>query len=362
MDNAQHDKRLHIGVIYGGQSAEREISAISARAVVQNLDPAKYEVLPIVISESGDWVFAQETYKQLQESRFDLPKTLSMKGDELVERSGDIAVGGNPVDLVIPMLHGPYGEDGTIQGLLEMANIPYVGTGVLGSALCINKIAMKNMLTSKLIPIAPFVYARENNLVGFVDNVESIISYPCFVKPNSLGSSVGISKAHNRDELADAIEVALQYDEWVLVEKAMDAREIEISVMGDEDIQVSVPGEIVPGEEFYSYNDKYVTEGAQLKIPAPLSEHEMSAAQDLAIRAYKALCCDGMARVDLFFENKTGSWMINELNTIPGFTPISMFPKLFEYSGKNYGQLLDELIEIAIARHKCRTSKKNFEH
>lgn len=362
MDYELNGKKLRVGVIYGGQSAEREVSAVSARAVVQNLDPEKYDVLPVVISEDGEWVFAEETFKQLQESRFDLPKMLSMKGGELVERSGNIAVGGNPVDLVIPMLHGPYGEDGTIQGLLEMANIPYVGTGVLGSALCMNKIASKNMLTSKLIPIAPFIYARENDLVGFIDKVESIISYPCFVKPNSLGSSVGITKAHNRDELADAIETALGYDEWVLVEKAIDAREIELSVMGDEEIQVSVPGEIVPGEEFYSYDDKYVTDAAELRIPAPLSEREMAAAQDMAKKAYRALCCDGMARVDLFYEKGTGNWMVNELNTIPGFTPISMFPKLFEYSGKDYGQLIDELIAIAMARHERRSSKKKLEH
>ncbi|MFN8015519.1 MAG: D-alanine--D-alanine ligase family protein [Acidimicrobiia bacterium] len=362
MDKQFKDSRLRVGVIYGGQSAERDVSAVSARAVVQNLDPEKYEVLPVVITETGEWVFAEETYKQLQQSRFELPKSLSLNGAELVERSGAIAVGGNPVDIVIPMLHGPYGEDGTIQGLLEMADIPYVGTSVLGSAICMNKIACKNMLTSHLIPIAPFIYTRESELVGFVDKVETIISYPCFVKPANLGSSVGITKAHDRDELADAIEIALKYDEWIVVEKAVDAREIELSVMGDVDVQASVPGEIVPGEEFYSYTDKYVTDAAELRIPAPLSEREMAAAQDLAIRAYKALCCDGMARVDLFYEKGTGKWMVNELNTIPGFTPISMFPKLFEYSGKSYSQLLDELIAIALDRHDRRNSKKNLEH
>lgn len=354
--------RLRVAVIYGGQSAERDVSAVSARAVVQSLDPQKYEVLPVVINTDGEWVFAEQTYKQLEISRFDLPSALSLEGTELVERSGSIAVGGNPVDVVIPMLHGPYGEDGTIQGMLEMMNITYLGTSVLGSALCMNKIAMKNMLTSHLVPIAPFIYTRESELVGFVDKVEAIISYPCFVKPANLGSSVGISKAHDRDELVDAIELALTYDEWILVEKAVDAREIELSVMGDEDIMVSVPGEIVPGEEFYSYNDKYMTDNAELRIPAPLSEREMMAAQEIAIKAYKALCCDGMARVDLFYENGTGMWMVNELNTIPGFTPISMFPKLFEYSGKNYSQLLDDLISIALSRHERRNAKKNLNH
>lgn len=354
--------KLRVGVIYGGQSAERDVSAVSARAIVQNLDPDQYEVLPIVIAENGEWLFADKTYKQLLESRFDLPKALPMEGSELIERSGAIAVGGNPVDVVIPMLHGPYGEDGTIQGLLEMMNIPYVGTSVLGSALCMNKIAMNNMLTSHLIPVAPFIYTRESELVGFVDRVESIISYPCFVKPANLGSSVGISKAHNRDELADAIEIALGYDEWIIVEKAIQAREIELSVMGDVDVQVSVPGEIVPGEEFYSYDDKYITGAAQLRIPAPLSEREMAAAQEISIKAYKALCCDGMARVDLFFEKETGTWMVNELNTIPGFTPISMFPKLFEYSGISYPDLLNELISMAMERHDRRESKKKLEH
>ncbi|HQZ14450.1 MAG TPA: D-alanine--D-alanine ligase family protein [Acidimicrobiia bacterium] len=362
MDDSKNLGRLRVAVIYGGQSAEREVSAVSARAVLQNLDAEKYEVLPIIIEEDGEWVFAEETYKQLEVSRFELPKTLSLKGSDIVDRSGAIQVGGNPVDLVIPMLHGPYGEDGTIQGFLEMANIPYVGTSVLGSALCMNKIAAKNMLTSQLIPTVPFIYTRENELVGFVDKVETIISYPCFVKPANMGSSVGITKAHDRDELADAIETALMYDEWILVEKAVVAREIEMSVMGDQEIQVSVPGEIVPGEEFYSYSDKYVTDSAELRIPAPLAEREMAAAQELAIRAYKALCCDGMARVDLFYEKDTGAWMVNELNTIPGFTPISMFPKLFEYSGKNYTQLLDELINIAMSRQARRESKKTLSH
>ncbi|HMS24304.1 MAG TPA: D-alanine--D-alanine ligase family protein [Acidimicrobiia bacterium] len=355
-------ERLRVAVIYGGQSAEREVSAVSARAVLQNLDPAKYDVLPVIIAEQGEWLFAEETFKQLQDSRFELPRTLSLSGTELVERSGDIAVGGNPVDLVIPMLHGPYGEDGTIQGLLEMANIPYVGTSVLGSAMCMNKIAAKNMLTGHLIPTTPFIYTRESELVGFVDKVETIISYPCFVKPASLGSSVGITKAHDREELAEAIETALTYDEWILVEKAVDAREIELSVMGDDDVRVSVPGEIVPGDEFYSYDDKYINDAADLRIPAPLSEREMQAAQELAVKAYKALCCDGMARVDLFLEKETGAWMVNELNTIPGFTPISMFPKLFEYSGMSYADLLDELIAVALSRHDRRESKKNLNH
>ncbi len=362
MDDTKKSSRLRVAVIYGGQSAERDVSAVSARAVLQNLDPEKYEVLPIVIEENGEWLLAEETYKQLKVSRFDLPKTLSLEGSDIVDRSGTIEIGGNKIDLVIPMLHGPYGEDGTIQGFLEMCNIPYVGTSVLGSALCMNKIAAKNMLTAQLIPTVPFIYTRENELVGFVDKVESIISYPCFVKPANMGSSVGITKAHDRDELADAIEIALIYDEWILVEKAVDVREIEMSVMGDQDLQVSVPGEIVPGEEFYSYDDKYVTETAELRIPAPLEEREMAVAQDLALRAYKALCCDGMARVDLFYEKGTGAWMVNELNTIPGFTPISMFPKLFEYSGKSYAKLLEDLIDIALARQERRESKKIVSH
>lgn len=362
MSTVTPESRLRVAVIYGGQSAEREISAVSASAVMRNLDPAKYEVLPVFIEEDGEWFFAEETYKLLQVSRFDLPSSLPMNGTELVERSGSIAVGGNPVDIVFPVLHGPYGEDGTLQGLLEMANIPYVGTSVLGSALGMNKIASKNMLTSHLIPIAPFIYTRESELVGFVDNVESIISYPCFVKPANLGSSVGITKAHDRDELADAIETALLYDEWIIVEKAIECREIEMSVIGDEEIQVSVPGEIVPVEEFHSYDDKYGDNAAALRIPAALSEREMAAAQELAVRAYKALCCDGMARVDLFYENGTSTWMINEVNTIPALSQKSMFPKLLEYSGHSYSQLLDELISIALSRQERRESKKNLNH
>lgn len=356
------NSRLRVGVIYGGQSAEREVSAVSARAVVQNLDKAKYEVLPIIITETGEWLFAEETYKQLQEPTNALPKMLSLNGTELVERSGDVSIGGNPVDVVIPMLHGPYGEDGTIQGLLEMSGIPYVGTSVLGSAICMDKIAMKNMLLSHDVALAPFIFTRESELVGFVDRVEEQISYPCFVKPANLGSSVGITKAHDRDELADAIEFALGYDEWIIVEKAINAREIELSVMGDVEVQVSVPGEIVPGEEFYSYTDKYEKSLAELRIPAPLSEREMACAQEIAVKSYKALRCDGMARVDLFLDKDTGVWMVNELNTIPGFTPISMFPKLFEYSGKSYSQLLDELVGLALERHDRKASKKKLEH
>ncbi|HEX5097145.1 MAG TPA: D-alanine--D-alanine ligase family protein, partial [Acidimicrobiia bacterium] len=252
------------------------------------------------------------------------------------------------VDVVFPLLHGPYGEDGTVQGLLELAGLPYVGSGVLGSAIGMDKYAMKRMLEAAGIAVAPYTPLREGDRLDAID-----VAFPCFVKPANMGSSVGISKAHNRAELEAAVALAFEYDEWILVEDFVPGREIELAVLGDRSIDVSVPGEVVPGAEFYDYADKYENGTAQLLVPAPLTAAEVERAQRLAALTFDACRCEGMARVDLFLCDD-GSFVVNEVNTIPGFTPISMYPRLWEASGVPYSQLLDRLIAFAISRHDRR--------
>jgi D-alanine--D-alanine ligase len=270
------------------------------------------------------------------------------------------AVGALDVDVVFPLLHGPYGEDGTVQGLLELADLPYVGSGVVGSAVAMNKVMMKRAFAAEGLPFARSVAFRDGHDPDeLASRVEAELGYPCFVKPANLGSSVGVSKANDRAAFDIASDVALSYDEWIVVEEAITGREIELAVLGDDPPTVSVPGEIVPGADFYSYEDKYEADDAQLLVPAPLTEEQVSDAQALARRAFEACGCEAMARVDLFFE-ETGparGFLVNEVNTIPGFTPISMYPRLWEATGIPYPELLDRLIDLALARHARRAAR-----
>jgi D-alanine-D-alanine ligase len=263
--------------------------------------------------------------------------------------------------VVLPLLHGPYGEDGTVQGLLELADLPYVGSGVVGSAVGMDKIAMKTMFAGAGVPTPRFVAHRAgHDDAAVLAAVESELGYPCFVKPANLGSSVGVSKARDEAELAGACDLAFGFDEWILVEEAVTGREIEVAVLGDDPPVASVPGEIVPGDEFYSYADKYEADDALLLVPAPLDDGEQAAARDLAIRAFTACRLEAMARVDLFYEPQRADgspgrgFLVNEVNTIPGFTPISMYPKLWAASGIPYPELLDRLVDLAIERHARR--------
>jgi len=290
-----------------------------------------------------------------------LPGAFPVDGEELAALGELVASSGRrgtDVDVVVPLLHGPYGEDGTVQGLLDLADLPYVGSGVLGSAGGMHKGAMKQMFAAAGIPQGAYLEFRDgHDRAAFTARCADALGFPCFVKPANMGSSVGVSKAHDAAELEAALDLALSYDEEILVEAMVDGREIEVAVLGSLEPEASLPGEVVPGAEFYSYADKYEDDAAQLLAPAPLTEEETFAVRTLAVRAFAACRCEGMARVDCFYEEGGRGFLVNELNTIPGFTPISMYPKLWEVSGLPYPKLLDRLIDLAIERHDRRTKR-----
>jgi D-alanine-D-alanine ligase len=345
-------KKLRVGVIYGGRSGEHEVSVASAASIFKHLDPDKYEAVPIRIEKSGGWALGDKTPQALSAAAvIQEQQTHTLQP---VEPSAAVAATG--VDVVFPILHGPYGEDGTVQGLLELANVPYVGAGVLGSAAGMDKAVMKTLFAAGGLPIVPHLVVMrrdwEREASAVTARVVDRLRYPVFVKPANLGSSVGISKARNDAEFVTAIQLALGFDRKVVIEAAVaDAREIECAVLGNDDPQASVPGEIVPSREFYDYEAKYLDEGSQLLIPAPLSPAEAADIQRLAIEAFQAVEGAGMSRVDFLMGRKTGAVFVNEVNTIPGFTTISMYPKLWEASGLPYPALLDRLITLALERH-----------
>ncbi len=356
--------RTRVLLLFGGRSAEHDVSRVTAVAVARALDPAKYEVVPVAIDTEGRWLLAEEARSQLETAPDALPAAFAAEGSPVElpsdpERAQLVRLGsGSPlaVDVVIPLLHGPYGEDGTVQGLLELADLPYVGSGVLGSAVAMDKIMMKRAFAAAGLAQARYLALRDGHDVGeLADRVHAELGYPCFVKPSNMGSSIGVSKVRTRPELLAAIADALTYDEWVVVEEAIDGREIEVAVLGDDPPEASLPGEVIPGAEFYDYADKYEDGKAELLAPAPLTAAETEAVRALAVGAFEACRCEAMARVDCFLAD--GVFLVNELNTIPGFTPISMYPKLWEVSGLPYPELLDRLIELALARHDRRARR-----
>ncbi|HET7101305.1 MAG TPA: D-alanine--D-alanine ligase family protein, partial [Terriglobia bacterium] len=319
-------KRIRVGVLFGGRSGEHEVSLSSAASVIKALDPAKYEVAPIGISREGRWRMGSGRRGALSEvlnkGQLILPSA-DPSGPRFFARSGRSAAGRvRPVDVIFPVLHGTFGEDGTLQGLLELAGIPYVGSGVLGSAAGMDKDVMKRLFRDAGLPVVEWVLVLRSEWrqspARLRKLIETKLGYPLFVKPANLGSSVGISKVHNRRELAPAIDLAAGYDRKVIVEKGLDAREIECSVLGNGSPQASVPGEIVPLNEFYDYESKYVKEGSQLMIPAKLSRAGTRSVKDLALRAFRAVDCAGMARVDFLLDRTSGTLYVNEVNTIPG--------------------------------------------
>jgi D-alanine-D-alanine ligase len=340
-------KKIRVGVIFGGRSGEHEVSLRSAESVLRSLDRSRYEVVPIAITHEGRWLTSDSAVALLP-PKDTIQKTLTT-GDPVTLPAEPVEHG--MVDVIFPVLHGTFGEDGTIQGLLELANVPYVGAGVLGSAVGMDKDVMKRLLREAGIPIGDYWTLRKADIPSFVKTRRQDLPYPVFVKPANLGSSVGISKVRGPDELEAALHSAAEYDRKLVVEKGIDAREIEISVLGNDDPIASVPGEIIPSREFYDYQAKYVDDDSELLIPAPLSEDQVREARQLAIAAFKVLECAGMARVDLFLDRKSGKFLVNEINTLPGFTSISMYPKLWEASGVSYSELIDRLIALAIERH-----------
>jgi D-alanine-D-alanine ligase len=371
--------RIRVLLLFGGRSAEHDVSRVSAVAAAAALDPARYDVIPVGITTDGRWLLAEEARAALSGARDALPAAFAVEGSPVAEipdpaQHALVPLGTTPgeaptaaplgFDVVLPLLHGPYGEDGTVQGLFELAGVPYVGSGVVGSAVGMDKVMMKRAFAAEGLPMAPHLVFREGrDRAVLADRVGRELGYPCFVKPANMGSSVGVSRVVDRGALDAALDRALDYDEWVIVEQAVVGREIEVGVLGDDEPEASVPGEIVPGDAFYSYADKYEHDAAQLLAPAPLDPEATAEVQALALAAFAACRCEGMARVDFFYEERQTDgapgrgFLVNEVNTIPGFTPISMFPRLWALSGVPYPQLLDRLVDHARARHARRAAR-----
>ena len=357
------ERKLRVGVIFGGRSGEHEVSLVSATSVITALDADKYEVVPIGITQEGRWLSSDKGLKLLKE------KTGIEQAPECFlvpepNRQALVAAGSGemhspPIDVIFPLVHGTYGEDGTLQGLLELANIPYVGAGVLASAVGMDKIVQKQIFQQEKLPVAKYIWFHSSVCREHPERVAAIVAksltYPVFVKPANTGSSVGISKAHNRKELREALALAVEYDRKVIIEQGINnIREIECSVLGNDEPVASVPGEIVPSNEFYDYNAKYVDGKSEAIIPAKLPKRVSEEVRRIALQAYRALDIAGMARVDFLVVRKSNKIYLNEVNTIPGFTSISMYPKLWEASGLGYRDLLDRLIELALERHRAK--------
>lgn len=360
-------KKIKVGVIFGGQSGEHEVSIVSALSVMSALDRNKYEVFPIGITKHGKWITEKKaaTILKSRRAKSRLPEQI-ITPDPEKKSLVPIASSGKKflkeqtkLDVVFPVLHGPYGEDGTIQGLLELSGIPYVGAGVLGSAVGMDKIVMKRIFRDAGLPVAKFYHFIkadwEKSRKRILDEIVEELNFPIFVKPANLGSSVGISKAKNRKDLIRGINEAIKYDRRIIVEEAVkNAREIEISVLGNDNPIVSVPGEVIASNEFYDYDAKYVDGKSKTIVPAKIIAKTTKLIQFVALKAFLETDCAGMARVDFLINRKTNKLYLNEINTIPGFTSISMYPKLWEATGINYASLLDKLINLAIERRRNR--------
>jgi len=367
-------KKLRVGVLYGGRSGEHEVSLASAAAVFANLDRGRYEAVPIRIEKDGRWVLAERAptatsaAEVIGQARSEGLRHRGGREVLLAPRPGDetllaidrrddtMRVTEMHLDVIFPVLHGPYGEDGTVQGLLELANVPYVGAGVLASSVAMDKAVSKVIFEARKLPVSPYEVVLRGEWLSNRDAVASYLvrrlGFPVFVKPVNLGSSVGISKARDRATLEAAMDLAAEFDRKVIVEAAVpEAREIEVAVLGNDSPEASLPGEIIPSREFYDYEAKYLDEGSRAIVPADLKASEREAIRKLAVDAFRALDCSGMARVDFLLSGTTGEVYINEANTIPGFTTISMYSKMWEASGVPYPALLDRLITLALERH-----------
>ena len=351
------NKRLRIGIIFGGRSGEHEVSLASAASVIRALDPEKYDVVPIGITKQGRWLVGTPAQKVL-------PEVLRAGRNVMLNADPNVAAlvpadgtGSESlrVDVIFPVLHGTYGEDGTVQGLLDLAGLPFVGSGVLGSAVGMDKDMQKRLFVQAELPVGDFIAVLrsdwERARTRVLRLIQKKLRFPVFVKPATLGSSVGMTKVHNRAELPSAIDFAAEFAQKIVIERGIDGREIEVAVLGNDEPRASVPGEIIPHREFYDYTAKYLEEGTKLDIPAKLTRAQVRQFQDYARRAFRCIECRGMARVDFFLERRTGRVYLNEVNTIPGFTSISMYPKLWEASGVPYPDLIARLIEFALSEH-----------
>ena len=360
------DKKLKVGLIFGGRSGEHEISLLSARSVLKALDPEKYMITEIGITHDGNWLVGEDVLDAFIAGKIDHLTPVTMLPDPT--RSGIYAIRdgekGETIqhlqdfDVFYPVLHGTFGEDGTIQGMFEMANVAYVGASVLGSSVGMDKGVFKAVMQANAIPVVDGILVLRSDfqteMDRVLDSVEAMSAYPVFVKPANMGSSVGISKCHNRSDLLEGLMEAARFDRRVLVEKGVNAREIEISMLGNDNPQASIPGEIRPAAEFYSYDAKYHDDRSQAFIPADIPAEIAEEMRAVAVRAYQAIDCAGMARVDFLLDKDSGEFFLNEINTLPGCTQISMFPKLWDASGMPYPELVDRLIALALERRAER--------
>lgn len=366
MDTAEN-RKLKVAVLFGGRSGEHEVSLMSARSVLSVLDPEKYEILQVGITHEGAWVSGGSALQSFAEGTFNRLETTVLFADPShaglyrlqPTEQGELLSLLSEVDVVFPVLHGTFGEDGTLQGLLELADVAYVGAGVLGSSVGMDKGVFKDVMRANSIPVveaAVFLRSQiEQDMQAVIEAAEAVAPYPLFVKPANLGSSVGVTKCRTSSDLMEGLVEAAQYDRRVLVERGVaNPREIEVSVLGNDQLEASIPGEIIPGADFYSYDAKYILDSSKLLIPAPLSESQSELVRSLAVRACQAIDCAGMARVDFLLDSTSGEIFLNEVNTIPGFTKISMYPKLWEASGLPYARLVDRLIELAFERKADR--------
>lgn len=358
--------KIKLGLLFGGRSSEHEVSIMSAKSIFDAIDKNKFEIYPVAITRDGRWLSPKLSRQVLKEGMItseeeqvvliaepEAAKLIGIKGDLNLKVT---------CDLFFPVLHGPFGEDGTIQGLLETAGVPYVGAGVTASAVGMDKSIMKELFQVKGLPQGKFKvvyrYQLQEDLKKIIEEIEEVFEYPCFVKPANLGSSVGISKVHNREEMPVALNKAAEHDRKLIIEEFIDGRELEVSVLGNDYVETALAGEIIPTREFYDYEAKYITDDSKLLIPAPLSSEDMEEIRRLAKEVYQAIDCQGFARVDFFIERQSGKILVNEINTIPGFTRISMYPKLWEATGLPYSKLIDRLIELGLERHAERKLSK----
>jgi D-alanine-D-alanine ligase len=382
------EPKVNVGVLFGGRSGEHEVSLASAQSVMANIDRSRYEVIPIGITKQGEWLVGGDPMAALTAGAAlsDLPALEGTAGSGPAalladpSRPGlwhlcpvkDPSAGGQrralsavrltELDVIIPVLHGTYGEDGTVQGLLELAGVPYVGCGVMASAAAMDKAIAKDVLLAHDLPVLPYLVVKRKTWradpESVVAEIEQRLPYPVFVKPANMGSSVGVAKVHDRSELAPAMDLAARYDRKLVVEQGIEAREIEVSVLGNDDPIASIPGEVVPGNEFYDYRAKYVDDTSDLLIPAPLDDEMTQRVREMALASYLALDCAGMARADFLLDKETGELWVNELNTIPGFTQISMYPKLWEATGLPYDELIDRLVQLALERFEDKSQSE----
>jgi D-alanine-D-alanine ligase len=354
--------KLRLAILYGGRSAEHQISVVSARSVMEALDPERFEAVPVGITRQGAWLLPARSPLELGAADGTLPEVeptgtgIALRPDQAA--AALTAPGLGRIDVVFPILHGPYGEDGTVQGLFELADLPYVGSGVLASALAMDKAMAKVVLAQAGLPQAPYLVVHERAWDTEPERVAAEVAeqlaYPVFTKPARLGSSIGITKVKTPGELAGGLADAFAHDAKALVEQGIAARELECGVLGNDAPEASVVGEVVPGREFYDFEAKYLDEALKLEIPAPVPDEVKARVRELSLRAFLALDCEGLARVDFFYEEATGRVLLNEVNTIPGFTPKSMFPMLWAASGVAYADLVARLVDLAVERHAAR--------